>query len=88
MGGTKGKTVICKPGDFEREHHFYKRALNAQIHPMVTYFMNLSPEVLLTRFCHLNPGVDKEQIREILRDKPRFFRWAGSDLFHVTTADG
>jgi len=87
MGG-KGKTIICEPGSFEREHHFYQRALNAQIHPLVSYFLGLSSDVLITRFCHLNPAADKEKIKEILCTKPKHFRWAGSDLFHVTTVDG
>lgn len=87
MGGS-GKTVVCEPGSFERERHFYQRALNAQIHPLVSYFLTLKPEVLLTRYCHLNPSTDKEKLRNILGSKPAYFRWAGSDLFHVTTVDG
>lgn len=87
MGG-KGKTVVCKPGDFERENHFYQRALNAQIHPLVSYFLSLSQDVLITRFCHLNPTCNKEILTKILNQKPNHFRWAGSDLFHVTTVEG
>jgi len=86
--GKTGKTVICQPGDFEREQHYYQRALNAQIHPLVSYYLGLSPEALLTRYCHLNPSADKDKIRNIIQSKPKHFRWAGSDLFHVTTVEG
>jgi len=84
----KEKTVVCKPGDFERENHFYQRALNAQIHPLVSYFLSLSQDALVKRFCHLNPTCNKDAIQAILKEKPNHFRWAGSDLFHVTTEQG
>jgi len=39
---SAGKLVL--PGHFEPANHFYPRALNATIHPMVAFFLRLSRE--------------------------------------------
>lgn len=80
--------VKVTPGHFEPAKHFYPRALNATIHPMVAFFMRLSRERLVSRYCHLNPRVDAQALTELLSYQPRFFRWAGVDLFNVTTEKG
>ena len=54
-----------KPGSFVSENHFYPKALNATIHPMVNFFMNLSKERIISRYCHLNPMVNKDKMEEI-----------------------
>lgn len=77
-----------RPGSFEPSQHFYPRALNATIHPMMAFFMRLETERLISRYCHLNPKVDPQALADILSYKPRFFRWSGVDLFNVTTSDG
>jgi hypothetical protein len=82
------KYRLVQPGDFEPEEHFYPRVLNAQIHALVRYFLNLSNERIVLRYCHLNPRVDPDALREILKLVPKHFRWAGSDLLYVTTATG
>jgi len=76
------------PGTFEPGDHFYPRALNAQIHPLVRFFMGASTQRIVSRYCHLNPRVAPEQLHALLTEQPRYFRWAGSDLFLVTTEDG
>lgn len=76
------------PNSFEMEKHFYPRVLNAQLHPLVSFFLNLSKEKLLMRYCHLNPGVDKDRLKEILDYCPKYIPWAGADLFHVATEKG
>ena len=76
------------PGDFEPSRHWYPRAANAQIHPLVAYFMNLRPKKIINRYCHLNPMVDRDYLEELLQYKPRYFQHAGTDLFHVTDARG
>ncbi len=81
-------TRVIQPGDFEPSNHWYPKALNAQIHPMVAYFMNLKPEKVINRYCHLNPAVNKEKLQELILYRPRFFLHAGADLFHVTNAAG
>lgn len=82
------KTKIIQPGEFEPVNHWYAKALNAQIHPMVAYFMNLSTAKIIKRFCHLNPRVNKKHLAELLQYKPKYLLHAGADLFHVTNAKG
>ncbi len=81
-------TEIVNPGSFDPNRHWYPKALNAQIHPLVSYFMNLEPERIVSRYCHLNPQVDRTLLEELLTYQPRHFFHAGADLFHVTDANG
>jgi hypothetical protein len=76
------------PGSFEAERHFYPRVLNAQLHSMVRFFLNLSPQRIIHRYCHLNPRVAPEVLGAILETEPKYFRWSGADLLHVTTETG
>jgi len=76
------------PGSFEPEDHFYPRVLNAQIHPSVSFFLRLQRSRVVNRYCHLNPRVDPNFLMGLLSHEPRYFQWAGADLFHATTADG
>ncbi|KAG2227634.1 hypothetical protein INT45_004675 [Circinella minor] len=84
----KTKARLVGMGEFEPEQHFYPRVLNAQIHPLVQSFFTLGNERIIARYTHLNPRVKAETLREILSYKPKYFQWAGSDLFNVTTASG
>lgn len=88
MAEMKYPAKICEPGLFDNEKHFYQRALNAQIHPMVSYFLSLDQKRIITRYCHLHPSADAEALHKILCTKPHYFRWSGADLFNVTTKDG
>lgn len=76
------------PGTFEIEKHYYPRVLNAQIHPMVRFFLEMSNERIAKRYCHLNPDTDYETVINILNSKPKHFRWGGADLFQTTTDAG
>ncbi|KAJ3096302.1 hypothetical protein HDU97_006032 [Phlyctochytrium planicorne] len=84
--GLDAKPVLT--GEFESERHFYPRVLNAHIHPLVSSFFSLGNERILARYTHLNPQVNFETIKTLLAYKPKYFQWAGSDLFNVTTANG
>jgi hypothetical protein len=77
-----------EPGSFEPSKHFYPRTLNAQLHPLVRFFTILSRDRIVNRYCHLHPRVVPETLSEILSYQPKYFRWAGADLFHVTTETG
>ena len=82
------KTERFDPASFSPERHFYPRVLNAQMHAMVRYFLALDSERVITRYSHLNPRTDRDALRAAFAYQPRHFRWAGSDLMHVTTRAG
>ena len=79
---------LIRPGDFEAHRHWYPKALNATIHPMVNFFLNLSKERMVKRYCHMHPMVDSQKLEEILGYKCKYFVWAGADLLNVTSAGG
>ena len=79
---------VVVPGSFEPENHWYEKSLNATIHPMVSYFLNLSADRIVKRYCHLNPKVNPVDLNEILSYKPKHYHLSGADLLHVTTETG
>jgi len=79
---------LIPPGAFEARHHFYPRALNAQLHPLVRYFLSLDAERIAERYVHLHPEVSPGAVRGALSYTPRHFHWGGADLFFVATARG
>jgi len=84
----KKKIETVQPGSFVSENHWYPKALNATIHPMVSFFLNLSKERIITRYCHLHPMVDKHKLEEILSYQCKYFMWSGADLINATSAGG
>lgn len=76
------------PGEFEAHNHWYPKALNATIHPMVSFFLNLEQERIITRYCHLHPRVKPDALRKLLNYSCKHFLWAGADLLNVTSAGG
>ena len=86
----KSPTVatLVQPDSFEANDHWYPKALNATIHPMVNFFMNLEQKRIISRYCHMHPTVNADALREILNYRCKYFLWAGADLLNVTTAGG
>lgn len=82
------KIEVLKPDTFEQEDHFYPKALNSQLHAMVSHFFNLDHERIIKRYSHLNPQVDTDYLREVLKYQCKHFFWGGADLFYVTTEQG
>lgn len=82
------KVELIKPENFNNENHWYPKALNATIHPMVNFFLNLDEKKIVSRYCHLNPMVDRAKLEEILSYKCKYFLWSGADLFNATSEDG
>jgi len=80
--------ALIQPDSFEAHEHWYPKALNATIHPMVNFFLNLNQERIITRYCHMHPTVQADKLREILGYKAKYFLWAGADLLNVTSAGG
>ncbi|MFC4873246.1 hypothetical protein [Negadavirga shengliensis] len=79
---------LVEPGDFEPTDHWYPRVLNSNVHPLVSYFLNLSNEQIKERYCRLHPQIDPEAIAALLAYQPKYFRWSGTDLMHVTNHKG
>lgn len=80
--------VTIAPGNFAEEEHFYPRVLNAHLHPLIRHLMEMGNERIICRYCHLHPEADESAVRDLLMTPPRYFRWGGSDLIHVTTDSG
>ena len=87
LNNLKTATII-QSGEFEPYNHWYPKALNATIHPMINFFLNLDKERIITRYCHMHPTVQKDKLWEILTYKCKYFLWAGVDLLNVTSAGG
>ena len=79
---------IFTPNEFEPEKHFYPKALNSQLHGIVSHFFNLDHKRIVERYVHLNPTVDSDTLAEILNYQCKHFFWGGADLFYVTTEKG
>ncbi len=79
---------VIHPGSFESYKHWYPKALNAAIHPMINFFLNLDNDLIIERYCHLHPVVKPKQLKEILKYAPEHYRWAGADLINVTNSRG
>jgi len=77
-----------KPDSFDPLRAYYPRASNATIHPLVLSFMNMKITRIARRYCHLHPECKEEDLLDILRYKPKHFRWGGCDTFSVVTAEG
>lgn len=82
------KIEILKPDSFEQEDHFYPKALNSQLHAMVSHFFNLDHKRIVKRYGHLNPQIDTQALTEILSYQSKHFFWGGADLFYVATEQG
>ena len=79
---------LVAPGSFDQDSHYYTKVVNAQPHPMVSYFRGLRTDQVINRYCHLKPNVDPKALSECIFYKPKYFKWAGVDLFHVATPAG
>lgn len=79
---------MVSPRSFNGENHWYPKALNATIHPMVNFFLNLDKERIIKRYCHLHPMVNRDKLEEILAYQCKYFLWCGTDLINSTSAGG
>lgn len=80
--------IVVSPGSFEPHRHYYERVRNANIHPLVRFFIKLGNERIAERYCHLHPEVKPEAVRSLLSSVPRYFRWGGADLFVTSNEQG
>lgn len=84
----KKQLELVSPKSFNGENHWYPKALNATIHPMVNFFLNLDKERIITRYCHLHPMVNRSKLEEVLGYQCKYFLWCGADLINSTSASG
>ncbi len=84
----KKQTESVRPGSFVGENHWYPKALNATIHPMVSFFLNMDKDRIIKRYCHLHPMVNREKLNELLSYQCKYFLWCGADLINSTSASG
>ncbi len=82
------KAKIINPGEFEAHDHWYPKALNATIHPMMNFFLNLDQNRIINRYCHLHPKVNSNALKTLLNHRSKYFLWGGADLLNVTNANG
>ncbi|MFH1439441.1 MAG: hypothetical protein ABIG89_02670 [Candidatus Woesearchaeota archaeon] len=82
------KVELIKPNTFTVEQHYYTKVINASLHHLVSYFLTLKTDQIIKRYCHLNPSTNKDVLKSIIEYKPKYMRWAGADLFYVTTEKG
>ncbi|HPF15402.1 MAG TPA: hypothetical protein PLJ12_14155, partial [Planctomycetota bacterium] len=87
-GGDVMQIEVFEPNHFEADKHYYPRALNAQIHPLVLSFLRMSRGRMISRYCHLHPDVKPEVLDALLTLKPKYLRWSGSDILNVSTENG
>ena len=80
--------IVVTPGSFEANRHYYERVRNAQIHPLVRFFVKLGNDRIAERYCHLHPEVRPDAVRSLLASTPAFFRWGGADLFVTSNERG
>ena len=88
MGSSPRASRRVRPGEFEPENHFYPRVLNAQIHPLVRFFLGMDNARIAARYSHLHPLVKQEAVLAALTHRTSHFRWGGADLFHAADAEG
>ncbi len=80
--------TTVRPEPFDPSAHSYEKVLHAQLHPVVAYFMRMSQDALVARYCHLNPAVSPAAMHNLLSSTCTHLRWAGADLLHATDISG
>ena len=88
MATMNRKTTTVLPDSFDSPNHWYPKALNSAIHPMVNFFLNLDKRRIINRYCHLHPMVQPDVLSELLDYRCKYFHWGGADLINVATAQG
>ena len=79
---------LIQPHSFHSENHWYPKVLNATIHPMINFFLNLDKNRIVSRYCHIHPKVNRAKLEEILSYQCKYFLWSGADLINATSAEG
>ncbi len=76
--------TIIKPWTGNNQSWFYEKSYQASIHPLVKFFLQMSPERIAKRYCHTHPLVQEKDIIRLLLYRCEHFLLAWSDLMYVT----
>lgn len=79
---------LIHPGSWMTSRHFYPRVPNAQLHPLVRFFMTMGNTRIAERYAHLHPEANRDAVHALLATQTDWFRWSGADLFHTTDERG
>lgn len=85
---SKKHAINLIAGDFIPENHFEPKTLCAKLNKVGKNFFDLSNELIIERYCALNPLVSRDVLAECLSYRTKYFKWAGCDLFNVTDGQG
>lgn len=84
INDSKKHAVSLTAGDFHFANHFYPKVMRSKIGAVGKRFFALNNDQVVERYCALNPTVNRDLLAEYLAYKPKYFKWAGCDLFNVT----
>ena len=84
---SKKHAVSMIPSDFHFNNHFYPKVLRSRLGAVGKRFFGLTNEQVVERYSKLNPTVDRAALAEYLAYKPKYFKWAGCDLFNCTDSE-
>lgn len=85
---SKKNAVALIASDFHFSNHFYPKVQRSKIGAVGKRFFQLGNDAVVSRYCQLNPQVDRQALAELLAYRPKYFKWAGCDLFNVTDGEG
>ena len=74
----KNKVQIINPDSFNCENHWYPKALNATIHPMVNFFLNMDKNSLMA--SHIKEELSYSPKGELFRKDLRNYNVDSFDI--------
>lgn len=77
------KVINVEPGSFDINVHYYREPQQSDLHPTVAKFTRMGLDKIVARYAQTHPGINEKLLNELLHYKPRYFYWAGGDLFPV-----
>ena len=80
---SKNSAVLINPGQFKPENHFYDSVLNTKPHSILNQFFSLTKNDIIHTYTQLYNNTDSNTLDKYLNYKPKYLKWAGTDLFKV-----
>lgn len=85
---AKNSVDLIEAKDFNAQENFYDKVLSSNLHPLIQFFLNLTKDQIVARYCSFNPQVSEVSLKKWLSYNTKYFKWAGADLMHVTSSRG